>query len=39
MIDGKPFLCAPFEVDPTQEWKPLGINRATLTNEIEPFDF
>ena len=39
MINGKPYLRAPFEVDPTQEWKPLGINRATLTNEIEPFDF
>ena len=39
MIDGKPFLLAPFEVDPTQTWQPLGINRATLAADIEPFDF
>jgi len=39
MIDGKPFLLAPFEVDPTQTWQPLGINRATLAADIEPFEF
>jgi len=39
MINGKPFLLAPFEVDPTQTWQPLGINRATLAADIEPFEF
>jgi len=39
MFNGTPWLLAPYEVDPTQTWRPLGQNRATMTKAIEPFRF
>ena len=39
MINGTPWLLAPFQVDPTQTWRPLGANRALITQAIEPFRF